>query len=68
MKRVNLSPFPHSLSIFSHPGCQDGTSLVHNCTIFLCSLDVGNIDDQCRCPTIKEKDHRAGELTAEKVE
>ena len=28
---------------------------VHNCTIFLCSLDVGNIDDQSRGPSIKEK-------------
>ena len=35
-------------------------SLVHNCTIFLCHVDVGNIDDQCRCPGIKEKDHLAG--------
>ena len=34
--------------------------VVHNCTTFLCSLDVGNIDDQCRGPIIKEKDHRAG--------
>ena len=34
--------------------------LLHNCTIFLCSLDVGNIDDQCRVPSIKEKDHLAG--------
>ena len=25
--------------------------IVHNCTIFLCSLDVGNIDDQCRGPS-----------------
>ena len=32
-------------------------SLVHNCTIFLCSLDAGNIDDQCRCPSKNEKDH-----------
>ena len=28
---------------------------VHNRTIFLCSLDVGNIDDQSRGPSIKEK-------------
>ena len=34
--------------------------LVHNCTLFLCSLDVGNIDDQCRGPSKKEKDHLAG--------
>ena len=26
MQRVNLSPFPHSLSIFSQPGCQAATS------------------------------------------
>ena len=31
--------------------------VVHNCTIFLCSLDVRNIDDQCRGPNVKEKDH-----------
>ena len=48
-----------------HQG-QDGQSqnstqyLVHNCTIFLCSLDVRNIDDQCRGPNIKEKDHLDG--------
>ena len=36
------------------------TRVVHNCTIFLCSLDVRNIDDQCRGPNIKEKDHIAG--------
>ena len=35
-------------------------NLVHNCTIFLCSLDVRNIDDQCRGPSIKEKDHLVG--------
>ena len=34
--------------------------LVHNCTIFLCSLDVINIDDQCRGPNVKEKDHLDG--------
>ena len=28
---------------------------VHNYTIFLCSLDVGNIDGQSRGPSIKEK-------------
>ena len=32
----------------------------HNCTLFLCSLDVRNIGDQCRVPSIKEKDHLAG--------
>ena len=32
----------------------------YNCTIFLCSLDVGNIDDQCRGPSIKGKDVLAG--------
>ena len=62
-------------------------TLVHNCTIFLCSLDVGKnwaksansvhsrvitnpqtaiqgchcqLDDQCRGPSIKGKDHLAG--------
>ena len=34
--------------------------LIHNCTIFLCSLDVGNIDDQFRGPSIKEEDHLVG--------
>ena len=34
--------------------------LAHNCTIFLCSLDVANIDDHCRIPSIKEKYHLAG--------
>ena len=32
----------------------------HNCTLFLCSLDVRNIGDQCRVPSIREKDHLAG--------
>ena len=34
--------------------------LLLNCTIFFCSLDIGNIDDQCRGPSIKEKDHLVG--------
>ena len=33
---------------------------VHKYTLFLCSLDVGNIDDQCRGPIIMETDHPAG--------
>ena len=39
--------------------CTDGCrNVVHCCTKFLCSLDVGNIiDDQCRGPSIKGKDH-----------
>ena len=37
-----------------------GNQLVNNCSIFLCSLDVGNIDDQCRVPSINKKDHLAG--------
>ena len=32
---------------------------VHKYTLFLCSLDVGNIDDQCRGSSIKERDHLA---------
>ena len=32
--------------------CQLIHMLIHNCNIFLCSLDVGNIDDHCRCPII----------------
>ena len=38
-------------------------SIVHNCTIFLCSLDVRDIDDQCRGPSTKEKGHLAGKPT-----
>ena len=34
--------------------------IAYNCTIFLCFLDVGNIDDHCRGPSIKEKGHLAG--------
>ena len=36
--------------------------LVVNCTIFLCYLDVGSKDDQCRCRglIIREKDRLAG--------
>ena len=34
--------------------------VVHNCTIFLLPLDVRNIDDQCKGPSIKEKDHLVG--------
>ena len=30
---------------------------MHNCTTFLCSLDVGNIEDQYRGPSKNEKDH-----------
>ena len=33
--------------------------LVHNCNIFLCSLDVRNYD-QCGGPNIKEKGHLEG--------
>ena len=36
------------------------SKVVHNCTIFLCSLDAGNIDDQGRGPVTKEKGHLAG--------
>ena len=36
---------------------------VHKYTLFLCSLDVGNIDDQCRGPIIMETDHLAGSLS-----
>ena len=40
--------------------------LVDNCTIFLCYLDVGNKDDQCRCRglIIREKDRLAGYQTS----
>ena len=42
------------------PEIFDPRNLVHNCTIFLGSLDVRNIDDQCRGPSRKEKDHLVG--------
>ena len=35
------------------------TIRVHKCIIYLCSLCFRNIDDQCRGPGIKEKDHLA---------
>ena len=44
--------------------CRWGLNRVHNCTIFLYSLDVGNLDDQCRGLIIKEKHHLAGQLTS----
>ena len=37
--------------------CTSWSYLVHNCTISLCSLDVRNIDDQCKGPSITEKGH-----------
>ena len=38
--------------------------LVHNCILFVCSLDVGYIvDDQCRGPSIREKDHLGASLS-----
>ena len=49
-----------------HHYFSDRKKLVHHCTIFLCSLDVGNTDDtddQCRGPSIKDKDHLVGLLT-----
>ena len=39
---------------------EEAEKLVHNCTIFLLPLDVRNIDDQCRGPSIREKDHLVG--------
>ena len=39
-----------------------GGQLVHYYIIFLSSLDVVNIEDQCRDPSIKKKDHLAGKL------
>ena len=36
----------------------------NNGTIFLYSQDVGNIDDQCRGPSIKKKGHLAEQLTS----
>ena len=50
-----LSGRCHPLLLPNFPKC-----LIHNCTIFLCSLDVGNIDDQFRCTGTEEKDHPAG--------
>ena len=51
-----MAPLYYHINIFFNAG----RSLVHNCTIFFCSLDVRN--DQCRGPSIKEKDHLAGYL------
>ena len=36
---------------------------VHEYTLFLCSLNVRNIDDQSRGPSIMETDHLAGSLS-----
>ena len=49
----------------SHTNFQSNTIIVHNCTIFLCSLCFGNIDDhdQCRGPSIMEKDYLANYYT-----
>ena len=44
----------------SWPGPLFCMLLANSCTIFLCSLDVRNTDDQCRGPSVKEKDHLAG--------
>ena len=52
--RVDFDQFLLSMSTFQ---------LVHNCTIFLSSLDIGNIEDQCRGLSQKEKDHLVGWLT-----
>jgi len=35
------------------------TIRVHKCIIYLCSLCFGNIDDQCKGPSKKERDHLA---------
>ena len=46
--------------IGDNDGDDASSSLVHNCTIFLCSLDVRNIDDPYRNPIMNNKDHRVG--------
>ena len=65
--RVPLLSFPSRLPHLIDPSKEPRSSwcwwlwwwwLVRNCTIFLCSLDVRN--DQCRGPSIKEKDHPVG--------
>ena len=53
-----------------HHYFSDRKKLVHHCTIFLCSLVVGNTDDtddQCRGPSIKDKDHLVGLLTKKNI-
>ena len=55
---MNLSPFPDSLSVsslFPH-STSISSSFPHSLFI---SPDVGNIDDQCRGPSIEERDHLA---------
>ena len=38
--------------------------LVHNFTIYLFSPDFRNIDDQCRGPNVKDKNHLDWYLTS----
>ena len=45
------------------PAEEVALGIVHDCNIFRCSLDVGNIDDQCRGPSMMETDHLAGSLS-----
>ena len=54
---------PRIFCLWRFPSLRATTDLVHKRTIFLCSLDVGNIDDQCRGPSIKERYHLARLLT-----
>ena len=56
----NSSSQPRRRAIEVVQMVDDEEGLVHNCTIFLLPLDVRNIDDQCRGPSIKEKDHLVG--------
>jgi len=48
--------------------CKTFSLKIWVCKIFdkfhVCSLDDGNIDDQCRGPSIKEKDHLGFDIIA----
>ena len=60
-KMLRVLKNPEKLNFLAHHLQKALTDVVHNCTIFLCSLDVKYIyDDQCRGPSIKEKDHLVG--------
>ena len=56
-------PYSNALLLFDASSAQAVAAAVHNCTIFLCFLDAGNIDDQCKgkCKgKFKGKDNLSG--------
>ena len=52
--------YSNALLLFDSSSAQAVAAVVNNCNIFLCSLHVGNRDDQCKGPSEKGKDHLAG--------